>query len=389
MNEQPLNALFKGYRLHEYELVRPLGLGGFGMTYLGFDHHLNKPVAIKEYLPADIALRTGNDCVSPQVCDYRDEFVWGLQRFLEEARTLARFDHRNIIKVYRYFEANDTAYIVMEYAEGKTLSEILRRNGTVKVSDLKRIVLPILEGLQVVHDANFLHRDIKPGNIVLRDEDESPVLLDFGAARQDLSARSRSVTAIVTPGYAPIEQYTSRGHQGPWTDIYALGAVCYKALTGDTPVTAVDRFQDDPLVPITRKFRDQDEGLLKAIDWALRVREIDRPQSVVEWRSTLTTQVSVLESVPGFSDPPAPESFDPPRMPDTIRRLNKFVAWSFASPVLFGLFLISMVWILNSDSENEGSSKLLRRTELAAEQGESSSQYLLGYLYDKGITVWS
>ena len=214
MNEQPLNALPRGHRLQEYELVRVLGMGGFGMTYLGFDHHLDKAVAIKEYLPSDIATRTADHSVAPQASEFRGDFQWGLERFLDEARTLARFDHRHIVKVYRFFEAHGTAYIVMEYAEGETLSAYLERKGTLSEAELKGILYPLLDGLAVVHGADFLHRDIKPGNIVLRDTDGSPVLLDFGSARQAIGAKSRSVTSIVTPGYAPIEQYSSRGRQG-------------------------------------------------------------------------------------------------------------------------------------------------------------------------------
>ena len=288
MNEHPLNALPQGYRLQEYELVRVLGLGGFGVTYLGYDHNLDKPVAVKEYLPVDIAVRTENKSIAPKASTFREDFAWGLDRFLDEARTLARFDHRNIVKVYRYFEANGTAYIVMEYAEGETLSAFLSRKGTLDESELKAILIPLLDGLETVHAADFLHRDIKPANIILRDEDASPVLVDFGAARQAISGRSQSVTTIVTPGYAPIEQYSSRGNQGPWTDIYALGAVCYRALTGDTSVDAIDRLENDPLEPISKRCAGKG-GLefLKAIDSALNVTEGGRPQTVTSWKTAV------------------------------------------------------------------------------------------------------
>ena len=189
--QQPINALPKGYRLQEYELVRVLGFGGFGMTYLGFDHNLDKPVAIKEYLPSDIAVRTSDNSVVPQASEFQGDFAWGLERFLDEARTLARFDHRHLVKVYRFFEMHNTAYIVMEYAEGETLSEYLNRKGVLTESELKAILNPILDGLAAVHRADFLHRDIKPGNIVIRAEDRSPVLIDFGAARQAVGAKSR------------------------------------------------------------------------------------------------------------------------------------------------------------------------------------------------------
>ena len=293
MNESqhPLNALPQGHRLHEYELVRVLGFGGFGMTYLGFDHNLDKGVAVKEYLPADIATRTADNSVAAQASQFRGDFEWGLERFLDEARVLARFDQRNIVKVYRFFEAHGTAYIVMEYAEGETLSAYLQRKNTLKEVELKAVLNPILDGLEVVHGADFLHRDIKPGNIILRDEDRSPVLLDFGAARQAIGARSRSVTSIITPGYAPIEQYSSRGDQGPWTDVYALGAVCYHALTGHVPVDATDRVRNVPLTPVAERCVGQaSAGFLSAIDWALKVDEGDRPQSIGAWRAEMEVE---------------------------------------------------------------------------------------------------
>ena len=292
--QQPLNALPQGHRLQEYELVRVLGFGGFGMTYLGFDHNLDKAVAIKEYLPSDIAARTGDNSVVPQASQFQSDFEWGLDRFLDEARALARFDHRHVIKVYRFFEAHGTAYIVMEYAEGETLSAFLERKGTLKESELKAILYPLLDGLEVVHQADFLHRDIKPGNIIIRDEDNSPVLLDFGSARQAIGARSRSVTSIITPGYAPIEQYSSRGDQGPWTDIYALGGVCYRALTGEVPDDATDRVRNDPFITVSERCAGQVSAeFLSAIDWALAVDEGDRPQSVAAWRDKLEGELVV------------------------------------------------------------------------------------------------
>ena len=289
--QHPLHALPRGHRLQEYELMRVLGFGGFGMTYLGFDHNLDKAVAVKEYLPSDIASRTADHSIAPQTSGFRGDFQWGLDRFLDEARTLARFDHPHIVKVYRFFEAHGTAYIVMEYAEGETLSAYLTRKETLSEAELKALLYPLLDGLEVVHKADFLHRDIKPGNIVLRETDGSPVLLDFGAARQAIGAKSRSVTSIVTPGYAPIEQYSSRGHQGAWTDIYALGGVCYRALTGDMPDDATDRVRHDPLVPLAKRCAGRaSQAFLAAIDKALAMDERDRPQSVGAWRAAMEAE---------------------------------------------------------------------------------------------------
>ena len=281
-------ALPQGTRIRDFEFHRVLGYGGFGITYLGWNIGLDIPVAIKEYLPADLATREQDLSVVPQTSQAASDFQWGLERFLDEARTLARFQHPNIVRVHHFFEAHSTAYIAMDYVEGEDLSAYLTRKGTLSEDELKDILYPLLSALEVVHQADFLHRDIKPGNIVLRDSDGSPVLLDFGAARQAIGAKSRSVTSIVTPGYAPIEQYSSRGRQGPWTDIYALGGVCYRALTGQVPDDATDRVRNDPLIPVTQRCASQaSQEFLAAIDAALSVDEGDRPQSVAAWRAAL------------------------------------------------------------------------------------------------------
>ena len=283
-------ALPQGTRIRDFEFHRVLGHGGFGMTYLGWNIALDIPVAIKEYLPGDLATREQDLSVVPQTSQAASDFQWGLERFLDEARVLARFQHPNIVRVHHFFEAHSTAYIVMDYVEGEDLSAFLTRKGTLSEAELKAVLYPLLNALEVIHRADFLHRDIKPGNIVLRAEDGSPVLLDFGAARQAIGAKSRSVTSIVTPGYAPIEQYSSRGHQGAWTDIYALGGVCYRALTGQVPDDATDRVRDDPLIPVSQLCAGQaSRGFLSAIDMALSVDEGDRPQSIAAWREALET----------------------------------------------------------------------------------------------------
>ncbi len=376
MNEaqHPIHALPQGYRLQEYELVRVLGFGGFGMTYLGFDHNLNKAVAIKEYLPSDISTRTSNNSVVPQASQFQDDFEWGLERFLDEARTLARFDHRNIIKVYRFFEAHGTAYIVMEYAEGETLAAFLERKGTLTEAELRAILYPLLDGLEVVHRADFLHRDIKPGNIIIRDEDNSPVLLDFGSARQAMGAKSRSVTSIITPGYAPIEQYSSRGDQGPWTDIYALGGVCYRTLTGEVPDDATDRVRDDPLISVVELCAGQaSSGFLSAIDWALVVDEGDRPQSIGVWRTALgeeiprnvSAQPSITASVPA---PPLEEEKREivdsiaGRQPDAFPSERERGTRGKVLAVIISVVVVLIVGIIYIDQAEK------QRQELVAEQ---------------------
>ena len=284
-------ALPQGTRIRDFEFHRVLGYGGFGITYLGWNVTLDIPVAIKEYLPADLATRESDLSVVPQTSQAAADFQWGLERFLEEARTLARFQHPHIVRVHQYFEAHGTAYIVMDYVEGEDLSAYLTRKGTLSEAELKAILYPLLDALEVIHGADFLHRDIKPGNIVLRDADGSPVLLDFGSARQAIGAKSRPVTSILTPGYAPIEQYSSQGRQGPWTDIYALGGVCYRALTGQMPDDATNRVRNDPLIPVAKRCAGQANGaFLSAIDHALEVDEGERPQSVGAWREVLEAE---------------------------------------------------------------------------------------------------
>ena len=205
-------------RLHWYVLERVLGQGGFGITYLAKDTNLDQRVAIKEYLPIDVATRLQDSTVRSRTDELRDRYRWGLERFIQEARTLARFDHPNIVRVLSVFEFNNTAYMVMRFEEGVTLSAMLDRRGTLPEADLLRVLLPILDGLELVHNAGFIHRDIKPDNIHIGG-DGRPVLLDFGSARQSLGG-SNTLTILIAPGYAPFEQYYSDStSQGPWTDI--------------------------------------------------------------------------------------------------------------------------------------------------------------------------
>ena len=336
MNEtQHRLALPQGTRIGDFEFHRVLGHGGFGITYLGWNHALDIPAAIKEYLPADLATRERDLSVVPQSSQAAADFQWGLDRFIDEARILARFQHQNIVRVHHFFQANRTAYIVMEYAEGETLSAYLNRKGVLTEAELKAILHPILNGLEEVHRADFLHRDIKPGNIIIRDEDDSPVLLDFGAARLAIGAKSRSVTSIVTPGYAPIEQYESRGNQGPWTDIYALGCVCYRALTGDVPVPAMDRVRRDPLIPVSERCKgNASHPFLAAIDHALQVDESARPQTASEWRAELGDAQEIARPPKTESSPPLDVKRPAPaRAQESIGEHKKF--W-----IALGAFLL-------------------------------------------------
>jgi serine/threonine protein kinase len=286
-----LNALPAGYQIHEYVVDKVLGVGGFGITYLGRDTTLNLRVAIKEYLPNELAVRDAALNVLPKSSDCEETYYWGLDRFLQEARLLARFNHPNIVRVLRFFEANGTAYMMMQYEDGESLDEKLKKLGAPPDEGwLQGILFPLLDGLKVMHDEGFLHRDIKPGNIYIRRSDGSPVLLDFGAARAQMRGKDQNMTAIVTPGYAPFEQYFTDGCQGPWSDIYAFGAVIYKAITGKAPPEAASRVKKDTLVPASEvgKGRYSDK-FLRAVDWALQSDEKKRPQTIEDWQRALTT----------------------------------------------------------------------------------------------------
>ncbi|MGH8547018.1 MAG: serine/threonine-protein kinase [Methylococcales bacterium] len=233
---QPIhrNALKPGYELHWYRIERVLGQGSFGITYLARDLNLDQEVAIKEYLPMELAVREPDFSVQPAADTHGEQFKWGLDRFIAEAKTLARFKHPNIVRVLTVFEANRTGYMVMEYEHGDNLKDILTRRGTLAEDELLRIVLPILDGLETVHERGFIHRDIKPANLFIR-ANGSPVLIDFGSARQALGVETRTLTTLVSHGYAPYEQYYSKGEkQGPWTDFYGLGATLSSGHRGAT-----------------------------------------------------------------------------------------------------------------------------------------------------------
>src|SRR5450755_2992406 len=297
------DALPVGHRLHWYVLERVLGQGGFGITYLAHDPNLDRRVAIKEYLPTEIARRRSDASARPLTESLADRYAWGLERFLSEARTLARFDHPNIVRVHSVFEANNTAYMVMRFEEGEDLATLLERGGTLPERELTGLLLPIMEGLELVHAAGFIHRDIKPENIYVR-QDGSPVLLDFGSARQSFGS-AKTMTILVAPGYAPLEQYYGdAATQGPWTDIYGLGATCYRAITGRTPLDAVARAKGvlgssrEMLQPAVEIGRGRYGGrLLAAVDHALQLSERDRPQRIADWRR------EILASAPVPADP--------------------------------------------------------------------------------------
>ncbi|MEI6986425.1 MAG: FHA domain-containing serine/threonine-protein kinase [Rhodospirillaceae bacterium] len=284
------DALPPGYQLNEYKIRAVLGRGGFGVSYVVEDVYLEHVVAIKEYYPIGLATRNGAQVTPVGEADQEKGriFAWGLNRFIDEARILARCRHSNIIRVIRYFEGNGTAYLVMDFETGVELGVHRDRlERPFSEAELLALMAPLMDGLALVHNAGFLHRDIKPGNIMVR-PDGTPVLLDFGAARQALGTYGGLFTVIVTNGYAPIEQYAADGDQGPWTDVYGLGAVFYWAVTGIKPPDALSRMRRDVYQPVSVLKRGlYSERLLAAIDGALMFDPADRFRSMDEWQEVL------------------------------------------------------------------------------------------------------
>jgi len=295
---QDQHVLLSGTVLDRYKIIRVLGAGGFGITYLAEDIQLGMEVVIKEYFPNEFAIRNNDSTIIAKTSSI-EAFSKGLQRFKEEAQILARFSHPSIVKILGYFEENQTGYFVMEYEEGIDLAQYLKDKGTpLGQEEILSIIMPILEGLKEVHSLKYLHRDIKPANILLRNK-KGPVLIDFGASKLALGEVSKSITSMLTEGYAPLEQYsTNVKQQGPFTDLYAVGAVIYKMITQEVPPSAQTRSYDllqdgeDPLkLLITLKISGYDESFLKAIDRTLSLKAKDRPQTVQDFQADIVGEL--------------------------------------------------------------------------------------------------
>lgn len=292
----------------DYVITRTLGAGGFGITYEARERSLDRLVAIKEFFPIDIVEREGWALVKPRSTQFSVKYARGLARFIDEARTITQFNHPNIVKVLRYFKANNTAFMVLSYEQGLDFDHWQQQLGRRPSEDeLKAIVLPLLDALERIHKADFLHRDIAPDNIIIR-HDGSPVLIDFGSARSDLTFSEKTVSALVKSGYSPFEQYAKTSkEQGPWTDIYSFAATLYQAVTLMAPPDSLSRLAHDELQPAAKLARKHySRPFLEAIDRALALKIDQRPQNVREWRTMLFPPDAPPAQVPGSAAAPVP-----------------------------------------------------------------------------------
>ncbi len=292
-------SLKVGFQLQDYEILKVLSSGGFSFVYLARDKD-NETVAIKEYLPASIALRVEGSTIEPTP-DNVTLFKHGLKCFFDEALVLAKINHPNIVHVTNFFRENDTVYMVMKYELGKSLQEyILGQETPISEKFICRVFSELSNGLREVHAQKLLHMDIKPANIYIR-MDGSPVLLDFGSARQILTLTQSKVTPSFTPGYASPEQYYDRTLLGPWSDIYSIGATMYSCLTKTAPLAADIRIKDDKLTPATKVGKDQySDALLSLIDQCLSLDYLERPQSLLALQKLIQEVENTPKEKPGI-----------------------------------------------------------------------------------------
>lgn len=299
MASQVNSPLPPGFQLEQYRIEQQLSLGGFSIVYLATDHE-GKPVAIKEYLPNSLALRKNGE-IEPQIDEeYQAAFRYGMKCFFEEGRSLARLMHPNVVRVLNFFRANGTVYMVMQFERGRTLQDFIQRNkGHIKERFIRGVFTRMLNGLREVHAHKLLHLDIKPSNIYLRN-DGTPVLLDFGAARQTLAQDQPMLKPMYTPGFAPPEQFHDREHLGPWSDIYSTGAAMYACLSGMAPQRSDERLKKDLLEPAVKRWAGQySPHLLETIDWCLNLDPLQRPQSVYALQKELLARTRfVAEEAP-------------------------------------------------------------------------------------------
>lgn len=274
------NALPSGYQLHQYRITKILGGGGFSIVYQAHNDQTGKPVVIKEYLPMNEATRSDGVTVENLSTESFSTFTTGMKRFFDEANALAKVNHPNIVRVTDFFRENNTVYMVMNYEEGRDLRWYIKRHdGRLSEKFIRTVFPKLLLGLRELHHHRLLHLDIKPANVYLR-PGGSPLLLDFGAAQSSSVSERRALPHTLTRGFAPIEQH-KRGHLGPWTDLYAIGATMWACFSGKAPPPSTDREEKDKYKPAVRQFSGRySKQLLEAVDWCLQMDQMSRPQKV-------------------------------------------------------------------------------------------------------------
>ena len=380
-------ALPAGARVNEFEILGTLGEGGFGIVYRAHDHSLQRTVALKEYMPTALAGRSETQRIVVKSGEHVQTFLTGLRSFINEAQTLARFDHPALVKVHRFCEANGTAYMAMPLYEGVTFKQALRAraaNGAAPPDEnwLRTLIAPLLDALELLHRDNCLHRDVAPDNILLLGGDgpqPKPLLLDFGAARRVIGEQTQALTVILKPGYAPIEQYdeTPGLRQGPWTDVYALAAVLHAAITGKPPPQAVGRLLQDayePLAGLPGRLGRYTDPFLASIDRALAPLPQDRPQDIPAWRAALGVHKPAAV-LPGVTQSrriqPAPVAPRPEPSPSTLppppRRRAAF--WGLACVVL-ALSTVLALWS-HRKAAHGGSVTVSHAAQVPSKTGET------------------
>ncbi len=390
--ESPLHLPPRTILLNKYLIGKVLGQGGFGITYLAWDLNLNVKIAIKEYFPQELATRAaGHSQVSAYTGSMGTQYEYGLDKFLQEARTLAQFEgHPNIVSVRDFFKANGTAYFVMSYVDGITVKEHLAYSGGVLPLDQAHgIIMPVLDALKEVHSVNVLHRDISPDNIFINQKGQV-ILIDFGAARQAASEKGHSMSIILKPGYAPEEQYRSKGVQGPWTDIYAVGATFYHLITGIQPPEALERMVVDELkspralgVPIGEA---EEKGLLTA----LAIRAADRYQTVADFQAVLMGK-HITAGPPAKIPTPALET-KKQTVPEKSKKSSLGIMIGAAAVVIAGVAVFAL-WsggflgsdtatlteepqedLLIAEGEGEKTDVIIEKDEVASEEHDQDNQ---------------
>jgi len=359
----------------KYMIGRVLGQGGFGITYLSWDLNLELKLAVKEFFPQGLVTRLSGKQVVSYTGDIRSQFNYGIEKFLSEAKTLARFEHHpNIVTVRDFFKENGTAYMVMSYVEGVTFEEYFKQEGgEISYERAFDIMMPAMDALKEVHKAGIMHRDISPDNICI-DSNGRVILIDFGAARHELQGKSKSLSVILKVGYAPEEQYRSRGEQGPWSDVYATAATMYRAITGITPPESMDRMRSDTLLLPSELGINISKQQESVIIKALAVNAEDRYRTVSEFQEALCDAQTRIEEAPKKMEPEAGK-----RIITEPQKNESSTSWPKISILLAGILLVALIIIGSVVLINRSNDVTLPTDELVVDQTVTSNENIISF----------